>query len=54
VAGLAHFEAHGAALGLAFYRSFLAEACLGLGLLDEAQAALDGAYAAIAASSERL
>jgi tetratricopeptide (TPR) repeat protein len=53
VSGLARFEAHGAGLGLAFYRSFLAEACLGLGELDEAQAALDSAAAAIETSNER-
>jgi tetratricopeptide (TPR) repeat protein len=53
VSGLTRFEAHGAGLGLAFYRSFLAEACLGLGEWDEAQAALDSAAAAIEASNER-
>jgi serine/threonine protein kinase/tetratricopeptide (TPR) repeat protein len=53
VAGLARFEAHGAALGLPFYRSYLAEACLGLGELDAAEAALAGARAAIETSAER-
>ena len=47
VSGLARFEAHGAGLGLPFYRSFLAEACIGLGALDEARTALESAVAAM-------
>jgi class 3 adenylate cyclase len=50
---LARFQAHGANLGLPFYRAYLAEACLGLGDLDGAQRALDAATAAIEASNER-
>ena len=53
VAALPRFEAHGAGLGLPFYRSYLAEACMGLGDLPQAHAALDAAAAAIEASSER-
>ena len=48
--GLARFEAHGAALGLPFYRSFLAEACIGLGELEEARAALHSAVASLSTS----
>jgi serine/threonine protein kinase/tetratricopeptide (TPR) repeat protein len=47
------FQAHGAALGLPFFRSYLAEACIGLGQFDEAGAALDSAEAAMAQSNER-
>ena len=47
------FEGHGAALGLPFYRSYLAEAYLGLGDLEQARATLDSAMAAAAASHER-
>jgi tetratricopeptide (TPR) repeat protein len=53
VASLPRFEAHGAALGLPFYRSYLAEAYLGLGDLTQAQATLESAAAAIETSSER-
>jgi AAA ATPase domain len=53
VVSLPHFEAHGSAIGLPFFRSFLAEACLGLGELEQAGQALDLATAAIEASNER-
>ena len=53
VAALPHFEAHGSAIGLPYFRSYLAEACLGLGELSQAQAALDSAAAVIESSNER-
>jgi tetratricopeptide (TPR) repeat protein len=52
-ASLPFYQAHGAHLGLPFFRSFLAEACLGLGELEQAGQALDSATAAIEASNER-
>jgi len=52
-ASLPFYQAHGANLGLPFFRSYLAEACLGLGALDQAREALDSAAAAIEASNER-
>ena len=52
-ASLPFYQAHGAALGLPTFRSYLAEAWLGLGELDQARQALDSAGAAIAASNER-
>ena len=53
VASLPRFEAHGSAIGLPYFRSYLAEACLGLGELSEAQSALDSATAVIETSNER-
>ncbi len=53
VVSLPHFEAHGSAIGLPFFRSYLAEACLGLGELEQAGQALDSAMAAVEASNER-
>lgn len=50
---LPRFQAHGAGLGLPFFRSYLAQACMGLNQLDEAGQALDSADAAIAQSNER-
>jgi tetratricopeptide (TPR) repeat protein len=53
VAGLPRFEAHGAGLGLPFYRGYLAEAYLGLGDMEQARAVLESATTAIEASGER-
>ena len=53
VVSLPHFEAHGSAIGLPYFRSYLAEACLGLGEMDQARQALDSAMAAIDTSNER-
>jgi tetratricopeptide (TPR) repeat protein len=53
VASLPHFEAHGSAIGLPFFRGYLAEAYLGLGDLDQARVALDSAAAVIEQSNER-
>jgi tetratricopeptide (TPR) repeat protein len=53
VAGLPRFEAHGARLGLPFYRSYLAEAQRGQGDIEQARSTLDAADDAIETSNER-
>ncbi len=50
---LPRFEAHGSSIGLPYYRSYLAEAYLGLGDLDNAHAAIEAAAAVVATSNER-
>jgi adenylate cyclase len=53
VANVSHIQALGARLGLPFFYSYLAEACLGLGELDHAGQALDAAAAAVETNNER-
>jgi hypothetical protein len=53
VANVSHIQALGARLGLPFFYSYLAEACLGLGELDQAGQALDAAAAAVETNNER-